>query len=462
MDALANNILRLRNWAPTIDPVTGVVSANYLVEPDSCPKCGAVDRLYRHGVKVKTIRDTPTEGRVSWQAHIQRYRCRECGGSSMQPTPDLDPRHRMTVRCADWVGRRCRERTFTELAYDIGVDEKTIRNICFVRFGRSLHERRVTVPIMLGIDEVYIRFKGMGGSKRKCSVFSDLLRTQGFVDIIDSGNVNGWLAKLPNKQDVALVAMDMAEPYRLAVRAILPHAKIVVDKFHVEKKVNEALDAVRGDARRQQLQLTGRRFKTKHRDRNLLQISRHKLSLRWQFKLDGVLKNNPMLDAAWQAKESFYDIWDTKDRQEAERRFAAWKNNIPPLAEVRFRPIAQMVDRWHEEIFFYFNCGITNAYTEALNRLVKDMNRDGRGYSFRNIRAKALLRDRRPPKFECTSCGRNLPLKSIAEAKLHHNHGEPIFDPITGRCTEVICKRCRRNEQHSNTGGLLNGHGVSP
>jgi transposase len=37
----------------------------------------------------------------------------------------------------------------------------------------------------------------------------------------------------------------MWRAYRLAVLRVLPHAKLVVDKFHVVSKANASLDAVR-------------------------------------------------------------------------------------------------------------------------------------------------------------------------------------------------------------------------
>lgn len=39
--------------------------------------------------------------------------------------------------------------------------------------------------------------------------------------------------------------MDVHEPFRQAVRMCLPRANIVVGKFHVIRRVNEALDKVR-------------------------------------------------------------------------------------------------------------------------------------------------------------------------------------------------------------------------
>jgi transposase len=52
------------------------------------------------------------------------------------------------------------------------------------------------------------------------------------------------------------------------------------------------------------------------------------------------------------------------------------------------------VHNWHDEIFAYFEQPITNAYTESVNRLAKDMNRMGRGYSFEVIRARMLYNEK--------------------------------------------------------------------
>jgi hypothetical protein len=55
-----------------------------------------------------------------------------------------------------------------------------------------------------------------------------------------------------------------------------------------------------------------------------------------------------------------------------------------------FKELTTAVRNWHVEIFAYFDQPITNAYTESVNRLAKDMNRMGRGYSFEVIRARML------------------------------------------------------------------------
>ena len=49
---------------------------------------------------------------------------------------------------------------------------------------------------------------------------------------------------------------------------------------------------------------------------------------------------------------------------------------------------------WREEIMTYFETDmpVTNAYTESINRLAKDKNREGRGYSFEVMRVSVKFR----------------------------------------------------------------------
>ena len=66
----------------------------------------------------------------------------------------------------------------------------------------------------------------------------------------------------------------------------------------------------------------------------------------------------------------------------------------PPDLERRFRPILTFMrnSRWHRYIFTCFDHPHTNAYIEAVNGLIDQINRSGRGYDLTTLRAKALLR----------------------------------------------------------------------
>ena len=104
--------------------------------------------------------------------------------------------------------------------------------------------------------------------------------------------------------------------------------------------------------------------------------------------LESWTHNFPTLGAAYNAKENFFKIWDETDRQAAEDKYTAWRNDLPLEVADHFEPIVTAMTNWYDPIFAYFDTGLTNAYTEALNGLVKVIDRTGRGYSFDAIRAK--------------------------------------------------------------------------
>ena len=59
-----------------------------------------------------------------------------------------------------------------------------------------------------------------------------------------------------------------------------------------------------------------------------------------------------------------------------------------------FRDLAKTVHNFHAQIFNYWDCpiAITNGYTECANRLIRETNMKGRGYSFDTLRARSLYR----------------------------------------------------------------------
>jgi transposase len=81
----------------------------------------------------------------------------------------------------------------------------------------------------------------------------------GLVDISGTGGllvqVNGraakpvieWLDTRPEgwKAHVEFVAIDMSVTYAKAAREALPHARLIVDRFHLVKRANEMVDEVR-------------------------------------------------------------------------------------------------------------------------------------------------------------------------------------------------------------------------
>lgn len=402
------NFLYLPNWTTTDVSIMQVkhsaignmyvAVATYSVDLETCPKCGVVGELGRHGTKETEYADAPVHGKPTViRVERKRYRCRACGATSLQPLPDMDENRRMTARCVEYIGNQALRRTFAQIAEDTGVDERSVRRVAADKI-EEFNAGRVTVaPRQLGIDEVAVL-------RNPRAIFTDV-ENRRVLDLLETRTkqaVARWLQLLPQKQFVQVVTIDMWPPYRDAVRAVLPHADVVVDKFHVVRMASLGLDLIR--------KKTGQAMKVKNRRKLMrsryLLLRRHKdLTEMQRMDLDGWLKNVPELHGAYWAKERFYDIYDSPDKAAAKAALHHWIKTLPADLAVAFKALLTALGNWEPEILAYWDHRITNAYTEGANRVLKDITRIGRGYSFGVTRARILTMQGEPlATFTCDEC----------------------------------------------------------
>lgn len=350
--------------------------------PSHCPKCGTVPNLYKHGKKEQLFFDLPMHAkRVGLIIKRQRYRCRECKETFFEVLPDIDANRSVTIRLIDWIQQASLEKTFTSVAEDVGVDEKTVRNIFHDYVSELEAQTEFRTPKWLGLDEVHLL-------KNYRFVVTDV-ENKSVIDILRKRNkdvVISYLSRLKDIDKVELVAMDMWRPYKDAVNIVIPHAKIVIDKFHVVKLANEALEKVRKTNRQN---VSAKERRQLMRDRYVLLTRRKDLNdFDDQIKLQVWTDMFPLLGQAYELKEQFFDIYEAKTVDEAYILYQEWLSNVPKELMTYFEDLIKAMTNWEEEIFNYFTSPITNAYTESLNRLIKTMNHIGRGYSFEYLRAK--------------------------------------------------------------------------
>lgn len=444
---MANNALRLEGWEVTSSRDFGdttEVNAKYLPLPDTCPKCGVADRLYRHGTITVDYVDAPYRKRTLIHAEVQRLRCRECLATFVQPLPDMDTKRRMTKRCVEWIGEQGVPRTYAEIARDLGLDEKTVRSVCNEQFAARMANYKIRwTPQAIGIDELML------DGQMRC-IFVDLGDRKP-LDIIPThrkADVAHWLSNLRGHNVVKAVSIDMSVAYRDVVKAVMPQAILIIDKFHVVRCANQALDRVRNRARH--ASKSPRR--NPWRGQRLLRMRAHRLNPALQMEVEGITSNNPLVADAYACKEAFFHIWDAADREAAEKAFLEWETTIPESVQPEFGKVAGMIKRWRNEIFNYFDYPhLTNAFTENRNGIVKMANRAGRGYSFKAIRAKALLAKPLARLAECPTCEVMLPVDSF---KTKAGAGLPDDLAVCGTChvrfhTQPIF--VKRAEKHANS-----------
>ena len=361
------------------------ITAQYTPIPTVCPRCGVADPpLYKHDIRTQEFMDTPLHGkRVHLIVKRQRYSCQSCQQTFQQLLPDMDEKRTMTKRLTEFIQRLSLEKKFTEIAEEVGVNEKTVRNIFREHVEALDSTRTITAPEWLGVDELHLLgdFRAMLTAPGEKKIL-DLLEKR------DKATVLKWMMALPNRENVKVVTMDMHRPYREAANAAFPDAQCVVDVFHVVRMANKAADSLRIALKDDLEPKVRRQLK---RDRWIMQARRRSLKASDLMMLKSWERIVPMLYQAWVAKEDFYEIYEkATSREEALELWDLWLEMLQSELKAPFGELIRAVTNWKPEIFAFFDHHMTNAYTEAMNGLTRVVNRSGRGYSLDAIRAKVI------------------------------------------------------------------------
>lgn len=389
------------------------IYAHSALMPKSCPDCNS-NRIVGFGRNEQLVKDLPMHGkRVGIYFDTRRFRCNDCNRTFLEKHPDFHSERAMTVRLAKWIGQQSIRRTFASLAEETGVVEGTIRNIFRDHVNELEKTVRFETPKWMGIDEIHlIKPRGVITNIENNTVV-EVLKNRNQETVIE------FLNGLKNKEKIQYVAMDMWRPFKTAMNTVLPQAVIVIDKFHVVKMANEALEKVRKAMR---AELTLKEKRSLMHDRFVLLKRQSELDEKETAKINVWFSSYPLLGEAYRLKESFYRIYEAKCILDAKAAYEQWQKSIPSELTAYFSDLTRAFQNWTPEILNYFMHPVTNAYTECLNSLICVIDRLGRGYSFEALRAKILFTEgihatkKNRPKFTRRQ-DRGLPDKSFAMAR---------------------------------------------
>ena len=351
-----------------------------------CPACGST-ALVKNGRDIQHLHDLPAQGKqVLIQVQRQRYLCRDCRASCSQPLPDVDERRNMTIRLVDYIQRKSvsTRRTFVSIAEEVGLDPRSIRNVFNEHIDVLNATREIETPAILGVDELHVL-----GAPR--AIFTNL-EANTIIELLDNrrkASVIQYLRQLNRPERVRTVVSDLWQPYREAVRLVLPDATLVADKFHVLKLATSALEKLRKEI---SSSLTEVQRKTlKMHDRFLLLRRRHDLKPEELFVLESWIKNIPLLGQGYELKERFFAIYDQPTRECAEAAYFSWIEAIPTELYPTYMRLMLTIEEWGDEIFAHFDQDrITGAFVEGANGLARVLSRMGRGYGLKALRGRLL------------------------------------------------------------------------
>jgi transposase len=355
------------------------VTVIYRREKGTCPRCGR-ETTKEHERRLQRKRDRKIRDKPVFLTLIKRrFRCPWCQKVFTEADEVFGTRRRSSQRLRCYLGEEALHQTVRRVALRENVGEGLVRRCVAEEIGQRLDVTESTeAPELMGLDEFSVR-KGHMYHTAICNLTDR--KVMAVVEGKGRQKLEDYLNKIQSPERVKAVAMDMHEPFRQAVQMCLPEAKVVVDKFHVIRHVNDALDKVRSWCQ------GGRHKGIKKQD---LFRSRYSLLKGAENLVDGerecldrLFSTYPEVMKAWFIKERIRSWYRISSRDLAENELLKLEEQINECRLAEFKQLLSIFRKWREEILNYFSYHITNGFLEGKNNRIKTIKR--MAYGYRNI-----------------------------------------------------------------------------
>jgi transposase len=197
---------------------------------------------------VQVVRDLDLWGQPSfWVYRPAFHRCPWCNHRQYLIPPFKRQDTSYTYRFEQQVMRMLIGSNEEEVARRLGISAETVglivRNQLADARAKQVNPQRLITDV--GIDELSLKKR----HKLYATLLTDLTNPErpevlAVADGRDEAAARKCLEKLaePQRRQVRTYRADMAQAFHNACRDLLPFAKPVVDRFHVAKQFNEAID----------------------------------------------------------------------------------------------------------------------------------------------------------------------------------------------------------------------------
>jgi transposase len=372
-----------------VDEVGGMVRiAARFIGTVLCPHCGEA-KLRAKDRRLRLLRhESWGVRRCVLALETRKWLCRSCGRSFWQRFPGIQPR----LRATEPFRRSVCQKHFDGISRSRLAERERLSSATVERwfewYLQLLAGERTSraCPQILGIDEhFFTRRHGYA------TTFCDL-KNRKVHDVVlgrSEASLEDYLSRLEEKQRVQVVCMDLAASYRALVRKHFPQARIVADRFHVIRLINQQflacwreIDPV-GSKHRGLLSLMRR-----HRE-NLTPVQHERLA--------AYLRDRPELEAIYDFKQRLCALLLEKGRNHKRCRKLAGRflAHIAALRGCGLAPLVQLghtLYAWREEIACMWRFTRNNGITEGFHTKMEVLQRQAYGFrNFRNYRLRVRV-----------------------------------------------------------------------
>ena len=351
-----------------------------------CPECRRRCRIVHHGTESRCWTDITVFGmRVILHYAPKEIEC-PTHGRLQKEIPWAAVHARSTYRHEYRICGLCQIMTQKAAAEILALATSTLSDALHRIITRVRAQHRVRGLVTLGIDEIsYCK-----GHKYATIVY-DLDRS--CVVWVGKGKGRETIDRFfreylsdDQKKRVQWASCDMSQTYIQAIKDHCPNATLVIDRFHLVKALNEAVDEVRKEEWRklgadERKAIKGLRWMLGMHARN-----RTKGNTRF---LNALRTSNRRIHRAWVLKDEFDHFWSFRYQGAAKRFLKHWmttalKSRIPSL-----RDFVGTLKNHFDNIITFIKRPLTNAVAEGINRIIKIVK--NRASGFRGLESFADL-----------------------------------------------------------------------
>lgn len=341
-----------------------------------CGRCGAGcsgydqrERRWRH-VDIVGLR-------VVLRYGMRRVDCSGCGVTT-ELVPWAEPMSPFTRMFEELVAYFAQRTDKTTVSRTMGIAWRSVGHIIQRVVARLGPKNELDGLTHIGIDELSVR-----KHHQYITVVTDHL-TGNIVWAAPGKNaatLKSFFEALGAQRTAKLevVTIDMSAAYISVVESMAPQARLVFDRFHVQRLAHDALDAVRrtevrelkGTPEANELKQT--RFPLQKNPWNLTALETEKVAL--------VQERNQPLYRAYLLKETLAAILDGRQVNVARRKLGEWidwasRSRLEPFAKA-----ARTISKHMEGILGYVATRLSNGRVEGNNGKIRTITRRSYGFA---------------------------------------------------------------------------------
>lgn len=423
---------------------TKEIYLEYKLSPHFCPNCSF--KMHSLGPYKRTVNHPILQDGLAVKLILKqrRWHCQnpECG-LILTDNFSFVEKHRRNTNVSDILivdAFRDAEATIPQIAKRFNVSTSHALNT-FLRYV-DMPRRQLTEVI--SVDEVFL---GMQENRKYALVIMDFLTGEP-IDMVPSrrkADTLPYFIEIPKKErdKVKYLISDMYRPYARYIDDYFHNAVHIVDSFHVISLINRKFDAYMRNVQRRIMfrdkenhrrleQELGRRidftpsreyYLLKHYRWTILKSEKNLKSFGWRYdyKLKREMSLTDYQRAIYEIDPNFKEMQRLKDKyirfndkysdnpkaavsplkalikEYRDSDIAEFQEIATTLSEF-FNPIIQsftMIERVNVETGKRYTSRLSNGPIEAINRIIKDMKRNARGFrNFNNVRNRFLFSQR--------------------------------------------------------------------